>query len=476
MIEVFNSRVTLQRHNHEAAEFAARYELPGIACSDSHSALRDRHELQRAAGLRDGRRAAQAPLPDERVAWQPLHGLHPPHHPLGGLEATCSATGWARNRHRRRSSGPRRREKVGRGTRSSGRPPRSCPTPRIQRPRVTGDSDPPRQSPTTTPSTAPSIRRPPSRSLLYDPASSSTRRPTRRSPTRRSAFGDGCSTGAPSARSSSAWCWSSSCSASSSTSTSSGDLELVRSREPGFLLAAFVAYYLTFPLRGLRWGTPAERRHVASATATRPRSCSCPGSSTAWCRPSWATSIAPTCCAPTTAASISRTVGTIFIERIADLVVIFALALAAGFWSFRGRNRARRSTRSSSPASWWRSALIIFVVVLRFFGRHLTRFLPDRFGELYERFHEGSTGALTPEAFCCRSAPSRRRSGCWREPASLLRHPRAGPAGGRARASARPIFVALAARPADRDPADAGRDRLRRGRHRRRAGALRRAG
>jgi predicted metal-dependent phosphoesterase TrpH len=38
-IEVFNSRVTFQRHNVAAAEFAARYEIPGIACSDSHSAF-----------------------------------------------------------------------------------------------------------------------------------------------------------------------------------------------------------------------------------------------------------------------------------------------------------------------------------------------------------------------------------------------------------------------------------------------------
>jgi predicted metal-dependent phosphoesterase TrpH len=37
MIEVFNSRVTFSRHNQEAAEFAARHGIPGIACSDSHS-------------------------------------------------------------------------------------------------------------------------------------------------------------------------------------------------------------------------------------------------------------------------------------------------------------------------------------------------------------------------------------------------------------------------------------------------------
>jgi predicted metal-dependent phosphoesterase TrpH len=38
-VEVFNSRVTLQRNNLRAAEFAARYAIPGIAASDSHSSF-----------------------------------------------------------------------------------------------------------------------------------------------------------------------------------------------------------------------------------------------------------------------------------------------------------------------------------------------------------------------------------------------------------------------------------------------------
>ncbi|MGQ0608218.1 MAG: PHP domain-containing protein [Chloroflexota bacterium] len=39
MIEVFNCRVTFQRHNVEAAEFAHRYGIPGIAASDAHSSF-----------------------------------------------------------------------------------------------------------------------------------------------------------------------------------------------------------------------------------------------------------------------------------------------------------------------------------------------------------------------------------------------------------------------------------------------------
>ncbi|MGH2462753.1 MAG: PHP domain-containing protein [Candidatus Limnocylindria bacterium] len=38
-VEVFNSRVTLARHNQQAAEFAARHQIPGVACSDSHTVL-----------------------------------------------------------------------------------------------------------------------------------------------------------------------------------------------------------------------------------------------------------------------------------------------------------------------------------------------------------------------------------------------------------------------------------------------------
>jgi glycosyltransferase 2 family protein len=39
---------------------------------------------------------------------------------------------------------------------------------------------------------------------------------------------------------------------------------------------------------------------------------------------------------------------------------------------------------------------VLLVIALRYQGRRLTRLLPERVQELYERFHEGSTGALTP--------------------------------------------------------------------------------
>lgn len=160
------------------------------------------------------------------------------------------------------------------------------------------------------------------------------------------------------------------------------------------LLAALAVYYLTFPLRGFRWAFILRR--TGSPIRVVP--------ATEILFLSWFVN----CLVPaklgdlyrayllkgTYGASASRTVGTIFIERISDIIVIFGLALAAGFWSFRGRQRPEVDALFIAGFAV-AVALVGFVIALRFAGRHLTRFLPSRLADLYERFHEGSTGALT---------------------------------------------------------------------------------
>lgn len=168
----------------------------------------------------------------------------------------------------------------------------------------------------------------------------------------------------------------------------------IATANPLFLLLATLAYYATFPVRGLRWrfvlgrtGTSIGRRDATEILFL-----------------SWFVN----CLVPAKlgdlyrayllkgnyGGSISRTVGTIFIERIADIVVIFALALAAGFWSFRGRSRPEID--ALFLAGFGVAAILVLLVIgLNYFGGHLTRFLPERVADLYERFHEGSTGALT---------------------------------------------------------------------------------
>jgi uncharacterized protein (TIRG00374 family) len=164
--------------------------------------------------------------------------------------------------------------------------------------------------------------------------------------------------------------------------------------DPLFLLLGLLAYYATFPLRGFRWA------FVLSRVGTRIRF----RDATEILYLSWFVN----CLVPAKlgdlyrayllrgnyGASISRTVGTIFIERIADVLVIFLLVVAAGFWSFRGRNRPEVDALFLAGFVI-ALGLVAVVIGLRFWGDRLVRFLPHRVADLWERFHHGSTGALS---------------------------------------------------------------------------------
>lgn len=165
----------------------------------------------------------------------------------------------------------------------------------------------------------------------------------------------------------------------------------------GLLVVALLVYYATFPLRGYRWAFVLHRvgSHVRFRDATEVLylswfvNCLVPAKLGDLYR-AWLLK-------GNYGESISRTVGTVFIERIADLLVIFALALAAGFWSFR---RVSRPEVDALLLAGSILALILVVVVaaLRLFGHRLTDRLPHRIRDFYERFHHGSTGALTPSS------------------------------------------------------------------------------
>jgi uncharacterized protein (TIRG00374 family) len=169
---------------------------------------------------------------------------------------------------------------------------------------------------------------------------------------------------------------------------------LVGQADVGFLALAFVAYYATFPLRGFRWKYILAR----SGMSVRFRD------ATEILFLSWFVN----CLVPAKlgdvyrayllranyAASISRTVGTVFIERIADLIVIASLALTAGYWSFRGRSRPEIDALFI-VGFVIAIGLVVLLIGLRLFGARIGRWLPSRVGELWDRFQEGSTGALS---------------------------------------------------------------------------------
>src|SRR5687767_2369428 len=169
---------------------------------------------------------------------------------------------------------------------------------------------------------------------------------------------------------------------------------LIGQANPAFLVLAFVVYYATFPLRGYRW------RYVLARTGTSVGF----RDATEILFLSWFVN----CLVPAKlgdlyrayllranfGASMSRTVGTVFIERIADIIVIATLALSAGYWSFRGRSRPDIDALFI-VGFVLAIGLILMIIGLRLYGARIGRWLPARIGELWDRFHQGSTGALT---------------------------------------------------------------------------------
>jgi uncharacterized protein (TIRG00374 family) len=162
------------------------------------------------------------------------------------------------------------------------------------------------------------------------------------------------------------------------------------------LLAAFVVFYVGFPLRGYRWATLIRGTGFPLAVRDATEiifiswlvNCLVPAKLGDLYR-AWLLKINST-------VSLSRTFGTVFIERILDLFAIVVLGLASGYWSFRGR------LPSDVQVVF---AVGVGVVVLlagglltmRNFGRRVITALPlpHRVLEFYDRFEEGvfSVGA-----------------------------------------------------------------------------------
>jgi uncharacterized protein (TIRG00374 family) len=176
-------------------------------------------------------------------------------------------------------------------------------------------------------------------------------------------------------------------------------LQAVAAANMWLLLAAFAVYYIGFPLRGFRWilllrgaGIGIRVRdgtHILFLSWTV--NCLVPAKLGDVYRAYLLKENAPV--------SLSKTFGTVFIERILDLFVIAILGLACGFWSFRS---------GLPPSMQFVVALGIGVMIvlaiglltMRSFGRRILVRLPVpvRVIELYDRFEEGVFGSIGARA------------------------------------------------------------------------------
>ncbi|CAN5450233.1 lysylphosphatidylglycerol synthase transmembrane domain-containing protein [soil metagenome] len=172
---------------------------------------------------------------------------------------------------------------------------------------------------------------------------------------------------------------------------------LILAANPLLILAAFVVFYLGFPLRGGRWA------YLLRGTGLRiPVK-----DSTEIIFLSWLVNCVVQAklgdvsraylLKINSTASLSRTFGTVFIERVFDLFAIALLGIAAGFWSFRdGLPPAIQVVFGIGLVVV--TILAIGLFTLRNFGRRIIsalRFLPHVVMELYDRFEQGVFGAMT---------------------------------------------------------------------------------
>jgi glycosyltransferase 2 family protein len=93
--------------------------------------------------------------------------------------------------------------------------------------------------------------------------------------------------------------------------------------------------------------------------------------------------------------SLSRTFGTVFIERVLDLFAIVVFGLGSGYWSFRGRLPSEVQVVFAVGVAVV-VGLAIGLLTMRNFGRQIIAALPfpHRVMEFYDRFEEGVFSAV----------------------------------------------------------------------------------
>ncbi|MGD0018733.1 MAG: lysylphosphatidylglycerol synthase transmembrane domain-containing protein [Candidatus Limnocylindrales bacterium] len=165
-----------------------------------------------------------------------------------------------------------------------------------------------------------------------------------------------------------------------------------------FLLLAFLSYYTGFPLRGWRW----TKLLKGAGYKVRIRD----GTEILFL--SWLVN----CVVPAklgdlyrayllklnSPVSATKTLGTVFMERILDLIAIAALGVAAGYIRFRGSLNELPQTVQVIFAMGVIVVvlLIVAMVAMRNFGRRIIGILPlpHRAVEFYDRFEEGVFGSV----------------------------------------------------------------------------------
>jgi len=169
--------------------------------------------------------------------------------------------------------------------------------------------------------------------------------------------------------------------------------EVMKGANPLLYLLAFMLYYAAYPVRGLRWKRLLENTGFTIGVED----------STEILFISWFAN----CLVPAKlgdiyrgyllkknfAASMSKAIGTIFVERTFDIVTLVVLLSLSGILSFEGRLPGT-VTIALRVGLLLSVVLIVILGGLRYFRDFIARFLPRRFSDIFIRFEEGVTHSL----------------------------------------------------------------------------------
>lgn len=94
-------------------------------------------------------------------------------------------------------------------------------------------------------------------------------------------------------------------------------------------------------------------------------------------------------------ASFSRTLGTIFAERIVDMLVLFGMLVVSGMLVFRGQ--VNRTTEYLFFVGILLTVvLLVGLMSMRYLSPLIRRAIPNRFHDFYARFEEGTLASFRP--------------------------------------------------------------------------------
>jgi uncharacterized protein (TIRG00374 family) len=167
---------------------------------------------------------------------------------------------------------------------------------------------------------------------------------------------------------------------------------------PWLVLLAFLVYYIGFPLRGWRWTKllrgAGYKVKIKDGTEILFLSwlvnCIVPAKLGDLYRAYLFKLNSPV--------SATKTLGTVFMERILDMIAVAALGLLAGYWRFHGSlNDLPQSTQLIFAIGVVVVVvLMVALVVMRSFGRKVIALLPlpNRVVDMYDRFEEGVFGSV----------------------------------------------------------------------------------